>query len=297
MDKKITRRLAIGTLVAGLASGPFIIRSLRQPINLHEQSEEIVGRTMILAKIAENSRLPVSDVERVLAIYQAERERWLKFRGLKAKVNITCEGYSPATNGKILSFTEQGIISLQITEESVEGDSLPWKYHLRFEPDGKESGEYTMFSDSSKKPPVLKGRRTEVADPQVLLDVITSPFAFFACPWTRTETVMAMLGLDSWRLRKEVSVGEIAEGFCFQIVDRHKIDHISLPEVSFIEGYFSSIKGKTSDGCNYCNVHSRMVEISNHHFPSILMLETDDVAEQAKVKHSIVLSDVELATV
>jgi len=100
-----------------------------------------------------------------------------------------------------------------------------------------------------------------------------------------------------WCLQQEKSARKIAEGFSFQLVDRHKIDHTSLPDISFVEGCFFSIKGKTEDGYNYCTTHSGLLEARNCHFPSILTLETDTEAEQAKVKHSVVLSDVELMAV
>jgi len=118
------------------------------------------------------------------------RKRWLRFRGLKAKSNIALEGNSPATGGKVLSFSESGVISIRISEESVGGDSLLWLYYLQFDPAGGGEGcEYTMYSDSSIKPPVLKGRRTETVDPPVLLDVITPAFAFFVRPWAEVGMV------------------------------------------------------------------------------------------------------------
>jgi len=290
MNKEITRRAVLGTVIVGLTAIPFAVRILRKPAKFSNQH---VNETM-LARIAEKSGLAVSDVRTALDIYQSERIRWLQFRGFKANVNVTLEGTSHATNNEVKIVSESGILSLKLTEEHGTGYS-PWGGHLRFDStEGRESSECTKFSDPSKVP-VVSGRRTELIDPPYLMELLSTQFALAAC--FDLASVGMLLEEGKWELKPQVPDGIIANGFRLLSVDRSNKNTAWLHEVFFEKGVFSCIKGDVRDGCDYCTTCEDVVNIANFPFPTIYNSEMNFVSERARLKYTLRLSDVELTIV
>lgn len=89
MDKKITRRVVLGTVVAGLAVSPFLIRAFRakniNTVGSYDHFEVPLG--------AVSTKLPPEEVQKAFDILQQERSRWQKFRSLSGNIVLNSMTY------------------------------------------------------------------------------------------------------------------------------------------------------------------------------------------------------------
>ncbi|MDR2438375.1 MAG: hypothetical protein LBE12_03245 [Planctomycetaceae bacterium] len=85
MNKKITRRIALGMIIGGLAVAPFVVRSFRNSRKDISSNYAYGDINIPLDKI--DSDLDLSKRKKALEIFVKERNRWLQFRGFEGKID------------------------------------------------------------------------------------------------------------------------------------------------------------------------------------------------------------------
>jgi hypothetical protein len=89
-SKRITRRVVIGTVLSGLAAGPFVIRYLRKTKNISESEYDNSqhGLVKIDPAIVSVSDISEKDIRRAYEQLWSVCDMWQKIKGIRAETNI-----------------------------------------------------------------------------------------------------------------------------------------------------------------------------------------------------------------
>ncbi len=308
MDNKMTRRVALGGIIGALAAGPFVMRAWRQPKDLPEMDRAQLEREVAMQKAAENSGLPVSEVKKALEIFEENKAKWAKFRGVEADVQLTLEGESPTSNGWV-KLTEEGAISLVITDtgriwEDSMDDAIPnaiedtkvWHSELKYFDPNREKERWSLkldIDDTSKQEFV--GERSEISDFWTVYEALTSSFNLFAAPWT--EYTWLFLALDNWRVQTDESKNT-AKNFILSEKNRGAQQAQILPKLTFRDRLFYAIEtidhektARTIEAKQYAATQKEL------EFPSVLITKIDRPKDKTKAILSMQLTNMRVATV
>ena len=88
MDAKVSRRAALGVIIAALAAGPFAIRSLRKKKPNISHDEAPYDNTLSVNPDLVQTDLSPEQLQDALNMLLAEREMWLKFRGVSVTIKV-----------------------------------------------------------------------------------------------------------------------------------------------------------------------------------------------------------------
>jgi len=163
MDKKITRRAALGALVGGLAVSPFFIHRWRSG------SREDVLETLLYGPFDVEGRgfltdMPPEKVREAFGILFRERDAWRRFRGFSGDVFLTRAGFSETVE---VNLSLQLLPSAEMSEVG-----FPWVYQFAGKDIVSKDHLWTYTLDRSRGGNVshFEGEKvkTEVIDFQAL---------------------------------------------------------------------------------------------------------------------------------
>lgn len=299
MDTKITRRVVLGTIIGGLAVGPFVMRALRPQRQLGESRDPSQRqRDAEIAIISEKSGISVEKVRDVLAIFEAERTRWTKFRGFKANINLTLQGQSRDSDGW-RSFAEDGVITLKISESQTATVSMThWDYDMvYYEPNGSNK-RWSFFSKAVQRDhPEFSGSRSIVNNPNELLENLLAPFNFFTVPWANPENVITLLGLGHWTILLDGEKKNPTSDFTFKHQFTRGLGEKAFPDVCFKSCRFSSITENLRENVTEKVQIDHFDSNGNFPFPTYFVSQIHNALEEGKWTKTAKLSNLILYTV
>ena len=278
MGKKITRRVVLGTAIAGLAVGPFFIKALRNPRNLD-------GGLVELAKSLEKeSGMPLSGILQSVDWFMSERDRWIGLREMSAVASFRVTVQVSGVGEVSLSVEEP--LTLRLVGVSRD-DRKPFSF--------VRDGEYpfTYVAESKKEPAWKMEIDAGVEDYRyakmtncsvdvercvpVVLQMLRTPLEFF---WSFARTDEE--GILNWEVPCAWEGGGTTSTVAFRSEDGRKLflDH----------GRFAGREGKAS------TLRVREYEnVDGWEFPSFC--ELSHVADDTKSSNSTLrLTNISLRT-
>jgi hypothetical protein len=296
MNKNVTRRVAIGTLIGGLATAPFVFRVLRNtnPV-LPELSSEIDRKQEILfQKIAKTNGISVDQVVKSLNYFKQAKINWQSFCGLDAHVQLMIEGKTPEVE-EWKSRTQEGFLSLKIKKrESINQDESHWEFHLKyFTPDKKDQiwsySTYSNFEDTE-----FKGDREEINSPEEILNIITNPFCFFTSTWTEIETIVELLAIGTWGINLDQKTKNAEDSFSFINKETESHKEKSWPSLYFQNGNLYCFSGMGKEDENFTMITENYISQDDFVLPTKYINSFIHKSPDIEIKHHINLMDVSI---
>jgi hypothetical protein len=299
MDKKITRRVAIGTVIGGLAVAPFVMWGFRGRRSF--DMDFVYGRIPVLPENID-SDLPLSERVKALEIFERERNRWLSFRGMEGTVQL-----------------KRTFLATREEEVSEEG-FLHVSFDLR-EPSNTRDGEHAphnlrmSFSESKNAPyhwavgwrGRVGGRPDEMSGTNGTNfgaeDVYTLLLPFLISGLTAVPNALLseLVSASAMRLfRCMENVGAVT--YVFGASTTLTSDGYLIPTYKFTDGHFSGYVPKRLPNAIYPKYRVTRIEESDG-FPFPVEFESGFVAngnrltDSLNTRLSIVFKDIRLFTV
>jgi len=174
MDKKITRRAVLGTILGGLIAGPFIIRSLRssKEIDLSQYSEIVIKEGDYGAGVTPEQ------IERAFGRLIDMRSEWLKFRGVSGLIKVSAEanekGVVQQLHDPIIGFIDLRLSDSENVPAKNRIQTFPTKAHLTFSNNEAGTRRWEAFLDHPSGKYRFEGDPKDNSDvPRTITQILT----------------------------------------------------------------------------------------------------------------------------
>ncbi len=174
MDKKITRRAVLGTIIGSLIAGPFVVRALRSPkkIELSSYSEIAIRDGDYGGDVTPDQ------IERAFNFLIGVRSEWLKFRGVSGLVKVSAEanenGVVQQLHDPIIGFLDLRLSNPQEVATNVHLQPFPQKARLSFSDDKTGEKRWEAFFDHSSGEYRFEGDSKDDTDvPRTIMQILT----------------------------------------------------------------------------------------------------------------------------
>ncbi|GHT14700.1 hypothetical protein FACS1894170_11900 [Planctomycetales bacterium] len=241
MNSKITRRAVLGTVVGGLVAASFLGRALRKSTTIE---------TFPYAKLDDlpihfDTNLTSEDINKALCVLMDERGKWLTFRGMSGKIQVTAEiveGEKKLPPPPLVS----GFLTLQLVPNSGKGVSdvdlieFPWEHclTLRDESEGVERWSFTYNRKTRKSN--FKGIKSDDTDaPRVISQILTLPLEVF----TNFPNVTLIGAQGLWEITREENSTD-AGAYIFRSNKKLTGDNVLMPSFVFKNSHLCEFSGK-----------------------------------------------------
>ncbi|MDR1383204.1 MAG: hypothetical protein LBJ67_05070 [Planctomycetaceae bacterium] len=249
MNKKVTRRVVLGTVTAGLAAGPFVMWYFRQGAS---KLSYYTPFEIDVKKIQTYTDLSEKDIRRAYEIFFSERQKWEKFKGFKADVKITTEIKEASNDKKV--FDCQGFLSFKLKNLGLNGENFSCKLDY-----SDNQSRWSLEMSENKQN--FQGDKTQLrVEPTLLPTMFTLP-------------QMSLLSLTNQFLTQRegawipFSYSSEQDSYLFKSIKKNIYDE----EVLFSNGHFKSC---TLAGGGF--VYDDYIEVTHQFdFPSKIVFSVD----------------------
>lgn len=288
MDSKVTRRVALGVIFGGLAASPLVIRYLRSDRPLPTKGEVPYDKFAVDPQIVK-SDLSAQELQTAFDSLFAERDMWLRFRGVSGTIKIFEEGASTTDDAFSSPPTCEGFVRLSLEHIQLDGNMNVYPFASEFiYSKTKDSAPLTEFVlDRNQNKRETKGERIEGLEPDFITQLLSSPLEMFAAFQNK---VLQDLMTSLWTITR-VSPQSIA----FKPNAALSADGFRAPEMEFTQGHLAKFTSKQMKGKPFTvTVLESPVESNGFFFPSrwhfILHPNGDTSCKEFKL--SVLLSDI-----
>jgi hypothetical protein len=296
MDKKKwTRRVALSTIAGGLATGAVLLRALRGP---KFQEVEPYG-TIDVPPTKITSDLSSSDVRKAFKILDAEREMWMRFRGVAGNVQILSKTV-PSEGKELEVSTTTGYVSLRfglINSTGGDGGTRPANVEMIYS-QTENSDPLWKFSMEKSKPATgnkFEGKDIEPIDHGTFYGMLTGPFAIMS--GLPNRVIGSILGL--WKVSRESDTPPERDAFVFHSNNKLLPVGDLLPSITLVDGHLVKLIPRRTPGQPYPILSFEdYVAQQPVSYPTKITLSHGDHGESAKTHDSteIILSDIKVAS-
>ncbi len=296
MDKKITRRVAIGSafgaLVAGTV-GTIYFRTSRSPI-----FEEIdpYGKLIVPPKI--DSDLAADDLAKAFKVFQKEREMWLNFRGVSAQIKIVKET-TAADGNNSKKVADEGWVSLNLDLKPIAGIArkmlAPADVKLIYS-DAKNSApvwSFVMAKRDPRKPGKFTGKEINSINHIELYSFLTLPLSLLSADNGTVKEISSF-----WKVSRNIKPNSGSDSYVFESNGKPISDGL-LPTFGFTDGHFSGFIPKRMPGQSYSTIALMEHIVENGvAYPTAIVISHAAKSDTLPVKTvtTITLSDVQITT-
>ena len=290
MDAKVTRRIAIGVIFGGLIASPFVIRSLRKDRQHPIVSDSPYEKFTVFPKQVD-SKLSPQELQAAFDSLFAERDMWLKFRGVSANIKIIEEDATANGNAESAKRICEGYMRLCLSNIRLDGKRKVFPFTSEFTFSKKKDSEpLTVFMlDRNNNKRETKGERVEGLEPDFITQLLGSPLEVFAAfPNNTLQDVMTSL----WKVTKP-SVST----FAFIPNEHSSDDGFRAPELELANGHLRKFVSKRKKDMPFTvTTLSSPVESNGFFFPGNIqfVLDPNGSKSQQKFQLSVFLSDVDV---
>ena len=290
MDAKVSRRAALGVIIAALAAGPFVISSLRKKKPNLSPDEAPYDNTLSVNPDLVQTDLSPEQLQDALNMLLAEREMWLKFRGVSGTIRVI-PGKTEADADTAEPACE-GFARLTLDNVHLDGDLKVYPFATKFAySQSKDAEPLTEFTlDRNNNVREITGEKVEGLEPDFVAELLTTPLEIFAA--IPNEAIRDILGTSLWTV-KQVS----PEHLLFEPTNELNADGFFAPEMEFDQGHFAKFVSKRMEGQPFTVfTFGPHVESNGFYYPSRIHFTLDpngnDSVEQTHL--TILLSDIEV---
>jgi hypothetical protein len=297
MDKKITRRVVLGTAIGGLTAANaylFFFRSVGvKPIYFDELG--LYGEPH-LAPGDVTSDLSPREVEKALGVLKTERDMWLTVRGVEGRINIVRET-TYADQRAALRLEEAGHVSLSFDlQPSTDGRLyLPSDVKLTYgaNKESKPVWEFTLGRRDGEGPGDFSGSEISSISHAELFTFLTLPLAVLSL----TNNVVKEVR-EQMRVTRNRKAGAQPDSYMFESTGKPIADGL-LPTFGFTNGHFSEFIPKRREGEPAPTLSlTNPTVVNGVAFPTVISMSSEDAklggAETTNV--TVTLSDLHVAT-
>ncbi|GHT17001.1 hypothetical protein FACS1894189_2100 [Planctomycetales bacterium] len=286
MDKKISRRVVLGTAIGCLVAGPFVVRALRKKNSLGYIVEKPYDKFVVDPRIVD-SALPKDELEKAFDMFFAERDMWLSFRGIRGRISITTESPEPLNNS--VPKVCQGFVQLNLVNVVHDGNRgrVPFDTELIFSKSQDDSPEFTYFSDRNKNKNELKGDQAPCFDPSFVSQLLVISSEIFS---GFSNTVIRDMVTGYW------TITEKNGAYVFKSNEKLTNDGCLAPELEITNGHINKFVPKRYAGKPYVVISfESLTESNGFSYPNVLQFslnQPESVAENTNAARTTIrLSD------
>ncbi|MBQ3332258.1 MAG: hypothetical protein IJG83_02430 [Thermoguttaceae bacterium] len=287
MKAPTVRRIVLFAVVAVLAVGPLVIRSLKKGQPLSSPDGAPYDRISVDPGSIQTDLSP-EELQRAFDTLSAERERWLRFRGVSGKIKII-EGGTETEDADAEPVCE-GFVRLTLDKIHLDGNLrvFPFTSKLVFSKtkDGQPLTEFTL--DRGKNRRHTKGEKIEGLEPDNLSQVLPVPLEIMA---GFSNPILRQI-FPYWTV-KQVS----PDHWLFLPAEETPSIGFFLPELEFDGGHLVRFVSKHMEGQPFTEItFGSHVESNGFYYPSRIHEagnpNGDESVEEAHF--TILLSDIEV---
>lgn len=295
MDKKITRRVVLGTAIGGLAAANAYLLFFRsagvRPIYFDELS--LYGESR-LAPEDVTSDLSPQDVNKALGVLKKERDMWLKVRGVEGRINIVCET-TYADQQAAQRLEDAGYVSLSFDLlPSTDGRLyLPSDVKLTYQAnkESKPVWEFTLGRRDGEGSGDFSGAEISSISHAELFTILTLPLAVLSL----TNNVVKEVR-DQMRVARNRNARAQPDSYVFESTGKPIADGL-LPTFGFTNGHFSEFIPKRRAGEPAPTISLTNTTVVNGvAFPTVITMSSDDAKLGEKKSVTVTLSDLQVTT-
>ncbi len=286
MDAKVSRRAALGVIIAALAAGPFAIRSLRKKKPNISPDEAPYDNTLSVNPDLVQTDLSPEQLQDALNMLLAEREMWLKFRG----VSVTIKVIPGKTEADAAEPACEGFARLTLDNVHLDGDLKVYPFALKFaysqSKDAEPLTELTLDRNNNVRE--IKGQSVEGLAPAFAAQLLTTPLEIFAA--IPNQAIRDILGTSLWTV-KQVSPDHLL----FEPTNELNPDGFFAPEMEFDQGHFAKFVSKHMEEQPFTVItFGSHVESNGFYYPSRIHFTLDPNGNTSveETHLTLILSDI-----
>ena len=288
MDAKVSRRVALGAIIAALAAGPFVINSLRKKKPNLSPDEAPYDNTLSVNPDLVQTDLSPEELQVALNMLLAEREMWLKFRGVSGTIKVI-----PGKTEADVDAAEpacEGFARLTLDNVHLDGDLKVYPFATKFAySQSKDAEPLTEFTqDRNNNVREITGEKVEGLEPDFAAQLLTTPLEIFAA--IPNQALRDVLSCSLWTV-KQVSPDRLL----LEPTNKSNADGFFAPEMEFDQGHFAKFVSKHTEGQPFTVfTFGSHVESNGFYYPSRIHFAIDpngsDSVEETHL--TLILSDI-----
>ena len=290
MNAKVSRRAALGVIIAALAAGPFVISSLRKKKPNLSPDEAPYDNTLSVNPDLVQTELSPEELQDALNMVLAEREMWLRFRGVSGTIQVI-SGKTEADADAAEPACE-GFARLTLDNVHLDGDLKVYPFAIKFTFSESKDGEPLIEStlDRNNNIRQTKGENVEGLEPDFVAQLLTTPLEIFAA--IPNQAIRDVLSCSLWNVKKDSP-----DHLVFEPTNESNADGFFAPEMEFDQGHFAKFVSKRMEGQPFTVfTFGSHVESNGFYYPGRIHFTLDpngnDSVEQTHL--TILLSDIEV---
>jgi hypothetical protein len=243
LQNKVTRRVALGSIAAGLGGTALALHALRSRRKIIPEGDAPNKEySYALDQIAKNSKLPVQQVDAFIEAFLKEQSSWSKFHAVSANVDSTI-ALIPKDGSKQISASHKGFVSLTLEEKRPSSKGLlpTLSYNMTYYDSrgGTQLWNYHFAFGSPKTK--FEGKWIEAADNKTFAELLSLKHrVFYAYPNSKKEFI-ACMSSGSWRFVVDSQDPKSMSSFRLVPPKAKSGELESLPELVFEKGYLKEL--------------------------------------------------------
>ncbi len=294
MEKKVSRRVALGAAIGGLAATPVLLRYFRGGQKLEEADP--YGEIAILPGQI-TSDLSPEELEKAVESLERERKMWLRFRGVAGNLDVINKTKAPGSQ-ETQVLKDKGYVSLSLDLRTKAAQAmLPVSVDMVYSgtQDSDPIWRFKTADSNARDSDEFVGTDIESVHHAILYSHLTAP-------------LVPMLSLSNMRLEDILEFWEVSREDTSSLGHREYVFESNgkpiggrmLPTLTFADGHFVEMIPARSAGRPYPSFSFRdHVEQNGVSYPTAITMSFGDHGEFEQEHDSIetILSDVEVASV
>ncbi len=234
MDKKISRRVALGMAIGGLTAGALFLRSSRRP---ELAGPNPYGKIDVPPDI--DSDLSADDVQRAFEVLQEERDMWLRFRGVVGKIQTVKETVHPDTHAPE-TVVDEGYVSwsfdLEPSTNERRGMLVPTNSRLVYSDaeNGTPAWTFAFARRDSRSRGEFTGKEIGGVRHGELYSLLALPTSLLTLVNGSVKEMAA-----AWKVGPNSKASTEPDSYVFESNGTPISEGVLLPAIRFVNGHFS----------------------------------------------------------